>query len=341
MTYLKIFGGILFTALLVLIGLVRLGFEIIGASTAPDDFALLKQRMPKVLEWLFTTPWPVPALLMILIAALAAWLLISGTRKAAIEGVADAEGQVGITSDDVKRIAADYIDSQAGSTKPDLSGDEFDSIIDARLGEFVDTKISAKFETHAQAHERDVKLVNLLDRVKEIEKKQEHLVTFIEGGLRGAEDRMGWIGQGFTALGHWEWHKGEFAKLVDRGEGLRSIADNKFSDEEWEEWEKLEKIWRSRIVYWNVVADWYAPNVGESVLAIPDELFYGKWAIEEGNFGKADRVKRYKDAMIILGNLKLVKEHVERGIKSRAFQGVGKHSKIGQATPGIIQLTET
>lgn len=82
MSLLKFFGGVLLTAALVLFGLVRIAFEIIGASTAPEDFEALKARMPSVLNWLFTTPWWAPTLLFIALAALAAYLLRSATQEA-------------------------------------------------------------------------------------------------------------------------------------------------------------------------------------------------------------------------------------------------------------------
>lgn len=87
MSLLKFFGGVLLTAALVLFGLVRIAFEIIGASTAPEDFEALKARMPSVLNWLFTTPWWAPTLLFIGLAALAAYLLRSATQEATSEEI--------------------------------------------------------------------------------------------------------------------------------------------------------------------------------------------------------------------------------------------------------------
>lgn len=82
MSFLKFVGGVLLTSLLVIVSIARIAFEVIGASTAPDDFATLKQRMPTIANWLFTTPWPVPTAIMLLLAVAAGWLLWSATRKA-------------------------------------------------------------------------------------------------------------------------------------------------------------------------------------------------------------------------------------------------------------------
>lgn len=80
--------GVILTTFSVVLIVSRLAIEVIGASTAPDDFAALKQRMPRIAEWFFTTPWWVPSLLMVAMAVTAGWLLWSTaktTTKKAIE----------------------------------------------------------------------------------------------------------------------------------------------------------------------------------------------------------------------------------------------------------------
>jgi hypothetical protein len=46
----------------------------IGASTVVDDFSLLVERLPRGVEWLFTTPWYVPAGLATALTAFLMWL---------------------------------------------------------------------------------------------------------------------------------------------------------------------------------------------------------------------------------------------------------------------------
>lgn len=97
----KILGGILLGTLALVFSLTRVAFEILGASTSPDDFILLKQRMPTVMNWLVTTPWQVPTLLLVLIAVASAFLLWSGTRAATSATI---DGHAVLTVDRVQQL---------------------------------------------------------------------------------------------------------------------------------------------------------------------------------------------------------------------------------------------
>jgi uncharacterized protein YneF (UPF0154 family) len=87
MTFFRYVIGLLLAVLVNVLFVSRIAFEVLGASTAPDDFASLKLRMPKLLEWLFSTPWWVPVLLITAMCGLSAWLLIGGTKKATKEQI--------------------------------------------------------------------------------------------------------------------------------------------------------------------------------------------------------------------------------------------------------------
>jgi hypothetical protein len=87
MNYLRIVGGLLLAILVGVFLIVRLAFEVIGLATAPEDFAAFQQRMPKVFQWLFTTPWLVPTVILLAATAGAAYLIWSGTRKTVQEAV--------------------------------------------------------------------------------------------------------------------------------------------------------------------------------------------------------------------------------------------------------------
>ncbi|MGR4889700.1 hypothetical protein ACIPPQ_01630 [Sphingopyxis sp. LARHCG72] len=112
MNYLRLLGGILLTLVIIVFGLVRFAFTIIGASTTPEDYAALKKRMPDMLNWLFTTPWPVPTLLLIAAAAVAAWLLWSGTRKTVESAQA---GPDGLNEERVRQIVREETPATDGS----------------------------------------------------------------------------------------------------------------------------------------------------------------------------------------------------------------------------------
>jgi hypothetical protein len=326
MTYLKILGGLLLAVLLLLITLFRIGFEIIGASTAPDDFALLKQRMPNVLEWLFTTPWPVPSALLIGIAALAAWLLVTGTRKAANEGVSDAEGLGGLSMDDVKGIVADYFESHLDSSKTDLSGDELQSIIDVRLDQFVDTKISAKFETHAQAHVRDVKLADLSDRTKAVEKKLDLLTTYTEQIRPILRDRFDNVDYGFAAIYNRERHQRLFSDLETSYENLAQPVHSGAGIANDATWQKQVKKWRVDLEQWLIIADYYAMGAKDRINKIHELMYDGEWTFNEAQLS-ANQVHRFKEASILWHNAKEEKPQIDKCLEYAAFHGPSKKGR--------------
>ena len=66
----KRFVALLFWALGLLLSGARLMLE---AVTSPDDYEVLKQRLPNWVDWLFSTPWWVPSLLMALLTLAVIW----------------------------------------------------------------------------------------------------------------------------------------------------------------------------------------------------------------------------------------------------------------------------
>ena len=56
----------------------RLMLDFIGYTTAPEDFETLQGKLPKVVDWLFSTPWWVPSLTMLGLTALV--VLVSWPR---------------------------------------------------------------------------------------------------------------------------------------------------------------------------------------------------------------------------------------------------------------------
>ena len=81
MGLLRLIGGVLAALFATVAALGLLALELVGLSTAPDDFALLLERLPKVMAWLLTTPAIVPTLILVAVAVGGAYLIWSGTRK--------------------------------------------------------------------------------------------------------------------------------------------------------------------------------------------------------------------------------------------------------------------
>ncbi len=98
-------------ATLTIFALARIALEVIGATTAPEDFSLLMGRVLAMLSWLFSTPWWVATAILVLLVGAAAYLFYRG-----ISGVVR-ETEVRINEDQIKafeRIAESIADRQLG-----------------------------------------------------------------------------------------------------------------------------------------------------------------------------------------------------------------------------------
>jgi hypothetical protein len=90
-------------------GVCKAAITVIGATTTPDDYALLVARMPKFMNWLFATPWPVPTLVFLSVCALSAWLFWSGTRKTVEDEIAS---HPHLSPEMIREIVADALAQQ-------------------------------------------------------------------------------------------------------------------------------------------------------------------------------------------------------------------------------------
>lgn len=132
-TLLKTAAGIVLAIVVFLFFAVRVVLDAIGYTTTPDDWALLQARWPKMLEWLFSTPWWVPSLFMAGVTGLASWLLWSGLRGVAATPALDAPQPV--TRADVTAMLAERLDSlPAPAALSDLTVEQVDALILSRLG---------------------------------------------------------------------------------------------------------------------------------------------------------------------------------------------------------------
>lgn len=102
--YLKMLGAAVIAVMLTVFGLTKAAISLIGASTTPDDFALLEQRAPRILAWLFTTPWWVPSIILLVLLGAAVWLFISATQQTIAD---EMEDQQGLSRSDVATIASE------------------------------------------------------------------------------------------------------------------------------------------------------------------------------------------------------------------------------------------
>ena len=62
----------------------RLMLDGLGYTTAPEDYVALQEKLPKVLDWLFSTPWYVPSLTMLAFTGLVIWICWPKTSKISV-----------------------------------------------------------------------------------------------------------------------------------------------------------------------------------------------------------------------------------------------------------------
>ena len=83
----KRFLAILGLALHALYWGARFMLEALGYTTAPEDYAALQEKLPKAIDWLFSTPWYVPSLTMFAFTGLVIWICWPQTSKISVKGL--------------------------------------------------------------------------------------------------------------------------------------------------------------------------------------------------------------------------------------------------------------
>ena len=76
-TKLRTLIGLVFWLLLALLAGARAMLDLLGYTTAPEDFEGLRKKLPQVLDWLFSTPWWVPAVSLLMLTLFMGWALLA------------------------------------------------------------------------------------------------------------------------------------------------------------------------------------------------------------------------------------------------------------------------
>jgi hypothetical protein len=322
-------------ALVVVFALARIAFEMIGASTAPDDFALLQERMPAVTDWLFSTPWWVPTILLVAMCGAGAWLIWSGTRKTAADEIS---GRIdGLTKEEIEVIVSEYLSNQPKPIPPPS----------VDLENFLASRLRAEFMTQAQGDEWHQKLskaqenanaatavgrlafdfakeqsADLSKELKRIDNDRSELDSRMTEWVRvhceSQERRFRWIDLGFAAIHNLEWLRRLYTELIEEGEKLKIPIAQGGRIAEWSEWDMAERYWSGKLDEWIVIAAYYAPGCVD-VRTIPESMYYGRWSFSDDQFESADHVRRYKEFAIRLHSLSEFQPRAQQAIIVAAF----------------------
>lgn len=333
MNYIKLVSGILITLMLGIFAVTRIAVEAIGWSTTPSDLDALIKKMPSMFRWLFSTPWPYPTFIVLSIAAFAAWLLWSGTKKTVSDEIADTKI---LTEEDIKRMVAESTKSN-GTDIAYVKKAMDDALASLKIKEF-QTTVAIAIKDVNDAAEKTRKRVDDVAQISnagrdaglnELSEQVEKLAEFVQQRYRNISDRLDWVSQGFAAVGVWDWHVRHFPPILAAGLELATAENAPISDELWGEWDKAERKWRSDVGAWLQSVSYYAPDSHAKVIALPDDIYYdAEWFVDWTAFSNPDRVRRYKELAIAAHNLVSCSEYVERCIRSAAFEGVGKKGRL-------------
>jgi hypothetical protein len=290
----QILGGLLLTALFLMFALARIAFEIIGASTAPDDFALLQERMPAMTDWLFSTPWWVPTILLFGMCTGGAWLIWSGTRRTASEEI--------------------QIQSESMPQGNGLTEDQVQSLINAHLSAWKSDALPKAFASHADIHSHDEKLAALADQIKSLR-------PLVDGGQKqiadlerkwsdwtkahtdSNRDRFKNVDGGFRAIHDRERLKELFASIEDQAAWLlRSSKGEKVDN--WGEWNARHFEWQGLLIDYGQIAKHYLSDVPGEIGNVPSHRISGDWPEDDSLFPSNDAMIAHRTAAVMLRNLR-------------------------------------
>lgn len=320
---LKTAAGIALAIVVFLFFAVRIILDMIGYTTSPDDFALLQARWPKVLEWLFSTPWWVPSLFMAALTGLAAWLLWSGLRGVAVTPAADAPQP--ITRQEMDAAIAERISalppSHASPDRDDAAEGRFEAVEAAAKAARDDAEGANTAQSHLHAELReDLQSVrngiaNHIDGQRDFQQKMELWVGRIREGV---ERQIGNIDQGFLAILDRENLLRLATDITDRGDALSGPTRDE-PIEDWSAWFKAYQVWKRDVQNWTRIAGEYRGGVADRINDTPDEEYRGEWKAKDAYFPDATAVRDYRTFRIVLRNFHVEKSHVESCVQMRAF----------------------
>ncbi len=237
-------------------------------------------------------------------------------------------------------------DVEDDSREEKLSQEELTPLIDARLNEFLTTKLRSEFSSHSQMHAQDERLARLEDGLKSVREivegglethaeqlrrlgeKLNSVVSYIDMINRDVERRLEQVDTGFSAIHNRERHQLMFKELERHYIELERpiLADKGLGNGD--EWLKSVKHWIRNLDEWLSVVEYYAMGVSKRVKDIPDFVYERPWAFNE-DLLTAIQVHRYKQVATWWQNAQEQKRRVDKQLEYAAFHAPSKRPKNG------------
>lgn len=318
-SFVQTVAGIAVAALVAILFGARIMLDLIGYTTAPDDFALFQQRLPQVLDWLFSTPWWVPSILMAGLIALAAWLLVSGTKRAVKEEVED---QSGLNREQVEEIVAAAMPRLPEQPPiPDIEGllkplrDEIQGVT-ANMISFNDARVTDL------KNQREI-INELVERLAGLPEKVAETIKFVEAHIRETTDRFDNVDRGFIAIRKRERLLAD-AEIIKKQavELLRLKRGEAISD--WTEWQGHRQIWEQGIRAWAELAIPYRDGCEARILQVNASQLRGNWPETIDMFPNEDLMMLFRETEVMFRQFATEMFQVDEAVSMAAFHGPSK-----------------
>lgn len=228
-----------------------------------------------------------------------------------------------------------------------LSEPEIASLVDARLHEFLATKLRAEFITNAQHHAYDEKVADLADKVKDARTVADGAVELIDKRFgdttidinsleaqiadlkrnweawthqhcREQDGRFKNVDGGFRALGDREKLGRIAERIEERATWLLQSSEGKKLD--WTYWEGRFQKWREELTNYGKIASHYLPDVPALIRDVPAEKLSGNWPESRDLFPNDDAMLAHRTATIIMRNFAEQHERVIACVEAYAFR---------------------
>lgn len=230
---------------------------------------------------------------------------------------------------------------------PQGSHSDLTALVDARLQEFLATKLAAEFVTHRQQHEYDEKLSELSERVKAARVLADGSQSYAEKRLgdlamdiRSLEDQFAdmkrkldaWTLQhsdsvrrrfqnvdgGFRAIHDLETLRRLATEIEVEAHWLLRTRDGERVDD-WTEWNSRHSAWLAHLGDYTEVAEHYLPELHRIITDVPAHKVQGQWPENRDAFPSDDAMIAHRTAAVILQNFTAKHRRVEACVTSFAF----------------------
>ncbi|MCJ2187337.1 hypothetical protein [Novosphingobium beihaiensis] len=313
---LRFFGGVLLSSLIVVITISRLAVEVIGASTAPDDYDVLKRRMPAMLSWLFSTPWWAPTALLFGGAGIAAWLIWTATKSAAAK---EMEHHSALDEKAIKNTVAAAIDELiATRIQSELSMHSQDERLVKLESEIRDASSVAKSAVEIAGNRFENIGMDIRSLEDQIAATKRQWDEWTHQHCRNQDQRFSWVDAGFTAILHRE-RLTVLAEKIEVAAEVLLAPRNGGTIDNWDNWATIRLQWQSDLSGWLELADIHRTGVSDKVLNISGDALEGNWPEPDGIFPDATTALAYRRVAKTFDVFRSERDMVDRAVIAAAY----------------------